>query len=202
MLTYYYSKIIKKLRGAAIKNSRVHPTSAIEPGSLVVSSTLEKHSFCGYDCEILNCHIGSFCSIGSNVTIGGVAHPIEFVSTSPVFLSHKDSVKEKFAQHDYLPQIVTTIGNDVWIGKGAYLKAGITVGHGAVIGMGAVVTKSIPPYSVVAGNPAKLIKMRFDDNIIHALLALNWWDWPESELQKYGQYFNDPLRLLQEKGGI
>lgn len=198
--SYLLAKLLKKFRGNAIKDSRVHPTSRIESGSTVYGSTMDKHSFCGYDCSILLCDIGSFCSIASRVAIGGVAHPMEFVSTSPVFLSHKDSVKAKFARHDYLPEVRTTIGNDVWIGEGAYIKAGVRIGHGAVIGMGSVVTRNVPPYAVVAGNPASLIRKRFDDEVIEALLKMAWWDLPEAELRRVARHFDDPVAMLTQEG--
>ena len=92
---YIYSKILKKLRLSSILNSTIHKTSKIESGTSFINSSLDRYSFCGYDCTILNTEIGSFCSIASNVKIGGVAHPVNFVSTSPVFLSHKDSIKQK-----------------------------------------------------------------------------------------------------------
>jgi acetyltransferase-like isoleucine patch superfamily enzyme len=193
---YLLFKILKKLRGSAIQNSVIDKSSKIESGSIVVNSQFSKHSFCGYDCSILNCHVGSFCSIANRVIIGGVSHPMEFVSTSPVFLSHKDSIKAKFADHIYLPALRTAIGNDVWIGEGAYIKAGINVGHGAVIGMGSIVTHDVPPYAIVAGNPARLIRHRFSDEIIQGLLASKWWDWPDARLHSLGPYINDPEVFL------
>ena len=199
-LTYFYAKVLKKIRGNSIIFSCIHKTSKVESGSTVVKSTVSRHSFCGYDCSILNCDIGAFCSIASRVSIGGVRHPTEFVSTSPVFLSHKDSVKAKFATHDYLPIIRTAVGNDVWIGEGAFIKAGVKVGDGAVIGMGAVVTKDVAPYSIVAGNPARLIRMRFDNDIVEALLKMQWWSLPDSELHRLGAGFNDPHALLRSEG--
>lgn len=145
MIYYYLSKLLKKVRLPSIKNSHVDKTSKIEAGTSFINSTMARHSFCGYDCTILNTDIGAFCSIASNVKIGGAAHPMHFVSTSPVFLSHKDSVKTKFARHDYLPMVRTRVGHDVWIGEGAFIKAGVCIGTGAVVGMGAVVTKDVPP---------------------------------------------------------
>lgn len=199
-LAYYFSRLLKKSRGSAIRGSILDRTAKVESGSTVVNSSFARHSFCGYDCTILHSDIGSFCSIASNVSIGGVRHPIEFVSTSPVFLSHRDSVKAKFASHDYLPVTRTYIGNDVWIGEGAFLKAGISVGDGAVIGMGAVVTKNVLPYSIIAGNPAHLIRMRFEQDVIDALLRMKWWELPDSELRRLGSTFNEPRLMLLAEG--
>ncbi|MEN8170712.1 MAG: CatB-related O-acetyltransferase [Pseudomonadota bacterium] len=191
-----YSRLIKKLRGICVRASVIHHTSKVESGSTVVNTVIRRHSFCGYDCNLINCDIGSFCSIGSRVSIGGARHPIEYVSTSPVFLSHRDSVKSKFAEHDYLPKVKTFIGNDVWIGEGVFIKAGISIGNGAVIGMGSVVTKNVPPYSIYAGNPAREVRKRFSDDIVGELLSIKWWDWPDAKLVEYGKYFNDPRNLI------
>ena len=198
--SYFFSRTLKKLRGSAIAFSSIDSTSKVESGCTVVNSTMSRHSFCGYDCSILNCNIGAFCSIANRVSIGGVRHPTEFVSTSPVFLSHKDSVKAKFSGHDYLPVVRTVVGNDVWIGEGAFLKAGITIGDGSVIGMGAVVTKDVAPYSIVGGNPARLIRLRFEQDIVEALLKMKWWELPDSELQRLGPAFNDPRTMLINEG--
>jgi acetyltransferase-like isoleucine patch superfamily enzyme len=163
MMTYLWAKFAKKVRGSAVLSSRIDPTSKVGSGSQIVNSIFDRHTFCGYDCTIINCRIGSFCSIANGVSIGGARHPMEFASTSPVFLSHKDSVKAEFARHDYSQDAMTTIGNDVWIGERVLIKAGVNVGHGAVVGMGSVVTKDVTPYAIVAGNPSKLIRMRFDE---------------------------------------
>ena len=201
-LEYFFSKLLKKLRGRAIVGTSIHPTAKVESGSSIVDSTVGRHSFCGYDCQIVLTDIGSFCSIASRVSIGGVAHPVSFVSTSPVFLSHKDSVKAKFAHHKFLPKLRTSIGHDVWIGEGAFIKAGVKIGHGAVIGMGSVVTKDVEPYAIVGGNPAKLIRKRFDDSVIQEMLALAWWSMSDDELSRHGKYFDNPIKLIKELGSV
>jgi chloramphenicol O-acetyltransferase type B len=195
-LRYLLARTLKKARGSAIDGSEVHGTAKIESGCQIVDSVFGRHSFCGYDCTLLNCEVGSFCSIASRVSVGGPGHPVDFVSTSPVFLSHRDSVKAKFARHEYSSQPRTIIGHDVWIGEGAYVKAGVRIGHGSVVGMASVVTRDVAPYSVVAGNPARLVRMRFEADVAEALLRLQWWDWPEEKLAEYGRYFDDPVSLL------
>lgn len=189
--TYLIARILKKLRMSSIKDSKIHKTSAIESGSQIVSSSFDRHSYCGYDCTILYCDIGSFCSISDFVYIGGSQHPAHFVSTSPVFLSHRDSVKTKFAKHIYEKKPRTIIGHDVWIGHGAKIKGGVSVGNGSIIGMGSVVTKDVEPYSIVAGNPAKVIKYRFEKNIIEKLLQSKWWEGDDSSLRKMGVNCNN-----------
>jgi acetyltransferase-like isoleucine patch superfamily enzyme len=182
---------------SAISASRIHRTSAVESGCQIVDSTIDKHSFCGYDCVILSTKIGSFCSIADRVYIGGSKHPMHFVSTSPVFLSHRDSVKAKFAFHEYYCLPKTIVGNDVWIGFDAKIRAGVSIGTGAVIGMGSVVTKDVAPYSIVAGVPATVIGYRFDPEIIEQLLASRWWEFDENRLREVAKTFCDPVEFLR-----
>ncbi len=195
---YIVARIIKRLRLSAIRHSSINAASKIGSDCQIVSSRLDRYSYCGSACVFINAEIGAFCSISDNVYIGGSGHPMSFVSTSPAFLSHKDGFKKKFATFDYLDLPRTLIGSDVWIGMGAFIRAGVEIGHGAVVGMGSVVTKDVPAYSIVAGNPAKLVRYRFDDETIRRLLATHWWEMPEQELRHWGAYFNDPVRFLQE----
>ena len=166
----------------------------------MLNSTMGRHSYCGYKCTFLDVDIGAFCSIANEVMVGGAHHPVEYVSTSPVFLSHRDSVRTKFARHDYLPIVRTTIGNDVWLGQRCLIRAGVTIGDGAVVGMGAVVTRDVPPYAIVGGNPARIIRMRFDDEVVTALLRWKWWALPDEELRRIGPMMDRPAELLKREG--
>ena len=199
---YIYSRIRKKSRLSSIHASDIDRTSKIESGCSIINSSFGRHSYCGYDCVFVNCNVGSFCSIASNVFVGVSRHPMNFISTSPVFLSHRDSVKTKYAHHKYIDDKKTQIGSDVWIGEGVYIKAGVTIGHGAVIGMGSVVTKNVSPYSIVAGNPASTIRNRFEKNVVDQLLLTEWWNWSDDKLYKYGEFFNDPKIFFKELNQI
>lgn len=196
--TTLLSKILKKLRFSAIRNSIIDSTSKVESGSNLVNVTIGKYSFCGYDCDIINTRIGSFCSIANNVVIGGAMHPISWVSTSPVFYYGRDSINKKFSTHRRPEDLPTVIGNDVWIGEGVKIKQGVSIGTGAVVGMGSVVTKDIPPYAIVAGNPARIIRMRFDDDVVESLLSAQWWNMPESKLSQLAKYITDPRKFISE----
>lgn len=195
---YLLVKLFKKLRGSAIRNSHIHKSSKVESGSHIVNTVFGKHSFCGYDCEIINCNIGSFCSIANNVVIGGGKHPMEWVSTSPVFYEGRDSVKAKFSTHKRESAKITYIGHDVWIGERAIIKQGVRIGDGAVVGMGSVVTKDVEPYSIVAGCPAKIIKKRFSEDICNELLSIKWWDFSDEKLKHCAQFIKDPETFIHE----
>ena len=197
-LLYYYSKFFKKIvRGKCIVNSDIHKTAKINSGATIVDSTIGRYSYTCYDDEIVNCEIGQFCSISDEVVIGGAEHPMDWVSTSPVFQNVKHSgPKKKFAEFAYEGIKRTVIGNDVWIGRRAIIKAGVRIGDGAVIGSGSVVTKDVPPYAIIGGVPAKVIKYRFDEGSIQALLLSKWWDLDDDELSKHAQYIDNPKAFL------
>jgi acetyltransferase-like isoleucine patch superfamily enzyme len=177
--------------------SEVHPSSKIEAGSSFYHSNMGKHSFCGYECDIFHADIGSFVSIANGVVLGGGRHPMEWVGMSPVFYEGRDSVKAKFATHKRRPIQRVNVGHDVWIGRSAIVLPGVTIGDGAVVGAGAVVTKDVAPYAIVAGNPARLIKYRFDQSTIERLQRLKWWDLDEERLHELGPFVADVEKFLE-----
>ncbi len=134
--------------------------------------------------------VGRYCSIASGLTIIGLRHPLEYVSTSPftynnTFIILKQALEDagvsQFPLCDVSPSGspvgLPIIKNDVWIGQNATLARGVVLGNGCIVGANAVVTKSVPPYAIVGGNPAKVIRMRFPDNIIEALEKAQWWQY-------------------------
>lgn len=130
--------------------------------------------------------IGKFCSIacGAKFLFNSANHSLASLSTYPFPIFYEEwglNIQDVAAAWDNKGDIV--IGNDVWIGYEAVVLAGVTIGDGAVIGARAVVTKDVPPYAVVGGVPARLIRRRFPDDTISALLALKWWDWPADKIK-------------------
>lgn len=129
--------------------------------------------------------IGKFCMIASGVQfiMNGANHLTDAVSAYPfaIFGNGWEGAMEG-KQYPHKGDLV--IGNDVWIGYEAALMAGITIGDGAIIAAKSVVTKDVPPYSIVGGNPAKVIRMRFDESQIRRLLALQWWNWPADKITR------------------
>ena len=129
--------------------------------------------------EDANLIIGKFCSIADNVTIFlGGNHRVDWITTYPFNkLNNEFPTATDILGHPSTKGNVI-IGNDVWIGYGSTIMSGVKVGDGAVIGACSVVTKDVKPYEIVAGNPAKFIKKRFDDEVITQLLDIAWWNWP------------------------
>lgn len=189
-------KLLKKLRLTAVKASSVHATSKLESGTSFYFSTMGRHSFCGYDCDVSHADIGSFVSIANGVVIGGGRHPMEWVGMSPVFYAGRDSVKAKFATHAREPARRVSVGHDVWIGRSAIVLPGVKIGDGAVVGAGAVVTKPVPPYAIVAGNPGHVLRYRFSESVVERLVATQWWTLEDESLRRLGPYFNDVDRFL------
>lgn len=131
--------------------------------------------------------IGKFCSIacGAKFLFASANHTQASVSTYPfpIFFEEWDlDIGDVTSAWDHKGDIV--IGNDVWIGYEAVVMAGVTIGDGAIIGARAVVTKDVPPYTIVGGVPARKIRRRFSDDVIARLLELKWWDWPAEQIQR------------------
>ena len=128
--------------------------------------------------------IGSFCSISSNVTIFlGGHHRTDWITTFPFGHIFEDELGGKNIEGHPATKGDVLIGNDVWIASGVTILSGVTVGDGAVLSANATVIKDVKPYEIVGGNPAKSLKMRFDDELVNLLLTLKWWDFPLDKIK-------------------
>lgn len=185
------------LQPPALTDCKIDKTSAVCSGSQVNTTSMGRYSYIGHDCFFENVDVGSFCSIADNCRVGGAMHPIQRVSSSPVFHAGKNVMKKNFCYLESIETPKTVIGNDVWIGANVCVKAGVTIGDGAVIGMGAVVTRDVAPYEIWAGVPARLIKKRFDDEIIKKMLKTQWWNWDDEKIVRLADNFENVEDFLK-----
>lgn len=196
---YLYSKFFKRIiRGTSILNSEIDKTAKVYSGSTFYNSKIGRHSYVGYDSEVISCDIGAFCSIASGLVVGGAKHPLGWVSTSPAFYNTESGNRSHLGNLSIDRTARTTIGNDVWIGSRATIMQGVTIGNGAVIGAGAIVTKDVDPYAIVAGCPAKIIRYRFDKEVIVQLQKTEWWLKSDDELRNLVKYMNEPKLFIKE----
>ncbi|GFO55608.1 hypothetical protein GMSM_26150 [Geomonas sp. Red276] len=140
-------------------------------------------------CRLNPVTIGSFCSIARNVSMQEYNHRIDRCS-SYFFASN---VFGRDQGEDMASRGAIVIGNDVWIGSQVVVVSGAVIGDGAVIGANSVVTGTIPPYAIAAGSPAKVIKYRFDEEIVDRLLALKWWEWDDDRIFRNREFFLNPM---------
>lgn len=184
-------------------NISCEPPVSLE-GELSMIGSIGAYTYIRSGCRIASGlkSIGRYCSIAPDTVIGDGNHPTDWLSTHPFqygsSLVHNLTTQKK--DYDYLkldkmpPKIV--IENDVWIGTGAKIMRGVKINNGAVIAAGSIVTKDVPPYAIVGGVPAKVIKYRFNEDIIGKLLALKWWEYEADSL--LGVQFNDIDKAIEQ----
>jgi len=182
-----------------------------------LSHTTFTDSFLGFGSYIANnsdirkTKVGKYCSIGDNVRTGIGLHPSrEFVSTHPAFFSLNKQAgftfveNQKFEEHKYVDEenkYFVVIGHDVWVGNNVIIMDGITIGNGAIVAAGSVVTKSVEPYCIVGGVPAKLIRKRFTDEQIANLEKIKWWNWDLGRLREKHKIFCDINDFISDING-
>ncbi|NQT22074.1 MAG: CatB-related O-acetyltransferase [Candidatus Omnitrophica bacterium] len=172
-------------KGTEINNSIIRGKVSIGKYTAIngpVSVIVAKHN---------SIKIGNYTSVAHNVSIVEFFHNTQHLSTS--FLNRKLSGRPSLL--DTYSKGSIEIGSDVWIGAGAAILSGVKIGNGAVIGANSVVNKDVPDYAVVAGNPAKILKYRFDKSIIDNLLRIRWFDYDLEAIENLGDTINHPLAL-------
>lgn len=205
--------------GESIVEKRLSKEPTIGNGCVIVDSSLgewteiggenvlehvrfDDFSYTGSRCMLQNAWVQKFVNIAPSVRIGATDHPLErptlhhFTYRKRMY-GFSDSDDTEFFAHRESRR--TIVAHDAWIGHGALVKPGITIGIGAVVGMGAVVTKSVPDYGIVVGNPARLIRYRFDEKTIASLLRIAWWEWTYEWIKERSEDFSLDIREFVKK---
>lgn len=150
----------------------------------VSMSVIGDYSYVGRRSSLVMAEIGKYCSIAGGAAVGMGTHTLNNISTSPIFTEKHNATGTSWCESSTeYPYRKVIIGNDVWIGARAMILGGVTIGDGAVVGAGAVVTKDVPPYAIVGGVPARIIRYRFQQEKIDKLLEVQWWNLPKENLR-------------------
>lgn len=141
--------------------------------------------------------VGAFTSIGKHVVFSPGNHPVGMVSTHPFFYLREFGLAQKDDPAAHYKNEPISIGHDVWIGTNATVMTNVKIGHGAIVAAGAVVTKDVPPYAIVGGVPARVIRYRFSEEIVRSLLKSEWWCWEDDRLARAVPYFSEIEKFLE-----
>lgn len=182
---YFYRTIKNKPSRFRYKypNVKIHPDSFLGYYTSIGSGTKINGPAFIQGSKEAPVEIGKYCAIGHGLRIRPRNHYTGYANQQVAFQK-----KYKFPSLLAIKGPVT-IGNNVWIGDNVIILSGVIIGDGSILGAGSVVTKNIPPYSIAVGNPAKVIKRRFSDEIIEQLLTIKWWDWPEDKIRRNHKFF-------------
>ena len=169
---------------ASVRDSRLGAWTEVGARTTLAEVEMGDYSYVVHDAQIIYATIGKFCSIASHTRVNPGNHPLERVALN--HFTYRASAyglgPDEAGFFDWRRRHRVTLGHDVWLGHGVIVLPGVTIGTGAAIGAGAVVTKDIPPFAVAVGNPARVIRFRFPEELREALLQIAWWDWPRERL--------------------
>lgn len=172
---------------AIVKNSRMGAWTTVGQRCEVIASDLMDYAYMIRDADVFNAEVGKFANIASHVRINPVNHPMWRATlhhftyrAKSHFMDNQDDDHDEVSNWRNSARVI--IGPDVWIGHAAIVMPGVSVGTGAIIGSGSVVTKDVADYTIVAGNPARVIRRRVTEDVEAALKRINWWDWSREEL--------------------
>ncbi len=173
------------------KDSTFTNVSKLGPFVRLLKSNIGKYTRVSKGCSLLYTTVGNFSSFADNVQFGAGRHPITHGSTSQLFYNRNSLFNKWVKPIKYEQNRPIKVGNDVWIGSKSLIMGGVTIGDGAVVGSRSLVTKNVPPYAIVGGVPAKIIKYRFDQETIKRLLEIKWWNFTENEIDEHIGFFRE-----------
>lgn len=163
------------------KNSKIQGFNLFNNNVNIVDCQIGLGSYVGNNVNLFSVHVGKFCSLGSRIYIGFGQHPINQITTHPSFYSLKCQSGFTFVKEDksedfnYSNGFLNIIEDNVWVGSNVIVLPGVRICEGAIVGAGSVVVKDVPPYSIIAGNPARIIKFRFSEQEIENILLRKMW---------------------------
>lgn len=212
-IIHYFKGVAKSLLNPRISlfaiissNVIVDKTAYIYRGVKAKGASIGAHSYVAANTDIENAEIGKYCSIADHCRIGMSSHSLQYLSTSPIFTQTLNALQERWTETDVFrtkdQDERVVVGNDVWIGSHALIKGGVKIGDGACIAAGAVVVKDVPPYAIVGGVPAMIIRYRFSKEVIQKLEEIKWWDMPEDKLKEHMMTFQKEDVAIEELNSL
>ena len=182
-----------------VTHSVISKKAYLYPLYHVSKSKIDDYTYVSKNSHIHLTEIGKFCSVGPNLICGWGIHPLNGISTAPMFYSTlKQNGKTLSSENKVEEHKPIKIGNDVFIGANVTILDGVTIGDGAVIGAGAVVSKDIPPYAIAVGCPIRIMRYRFDDDVIKKLQKIGWWEFDEEKLKDVERMFFEVNRFIEK----
>jgi len=171
-------------RTASVRDSHLGAYTEVGARTAVAETTMGDYSYVVQDSQIIYATIGRFCSIASYTRINPGNHPLERPALShwTYRASQYGLGEDEAGFFDWRRSFAVMLGNDVWVGHGAVVLPGVAIGDGAAIGAGTIVTKDVPAFAVVVGNPGRVLRLRFPEAVCEALLRIAWWDWSRERL--------------------
>lgn len=196
-------------KNVEFSNSTFEGKNNIGARTNVSNSDVGYGTYIGNNCVLNLCKIGKFCSLANGIKILKNNHPTSFFSTHPAFHRPSSSLIKKLkldlVSEDKFPEFQlldhkyqVCIDSDVWVGEDVKIITGVCIGQGAVIAAGTVVTKDIPPYAIVAGVPARIIRYRFDPETVNSIMNIDFWSSPIEIIERYAEVMESPLVLLKK----
>lgn len=168
-------KILDALLGKRRLSIRYPNVQVMMNSHVSLDTEIGEYSYIGFNCSITRARLGRYVSVANNVSIGNGEHDYRRISTSSIFYENA---------YEELTALECGIGNDVWIGVDSIVRRGVKIGNGAVVGANSFVNKDVPPFAIVVGSPARIVKYRFPPEVIAKIEASHWWDFEPDEARR------------------